>query len=132
VNCAKISFPAIDITIEHWHSKDVNEVLLFDEFFHNKSNKAFDIYCKDHIIVYSKGFMFKIVEVEKLKSWQNYFPFFIKRKMYFHDCKDKKSLKELRSFVLKKIDEIDANEFKAEWRKNVLKTQTWNKLIMGK
>lgn len=132
MDCTKISFPAIDISIDNWNSEDINEVLLFDEYFYNKSNKAFDIYCKDHVIVDSKGCVFKIVGVEKLKSWQNYIPFFIKRKMYFDDCKDNKSLEELRSFILKKLDKIEDNDFKIEWKNNVIKATNFNDLILGK
>ena len=129
MDCIKISFPAIDISIDNWNSEDINEVLLFDEYFYNKSNKVFNIYRKDHIIVDSKGCMFKIVGVEKLKSWQNYIPFFIKRKMYFDDCKDKKSLEELRSLILKKMDDIEDNDFKIEWKNNVIKAKNFNDLI---
>lgn len=132
MDCTKISFPVIDISIDNWNSEDINEVLLFDEYFYNKSNQAFEIYRMNHTIVDSKGCMFKIVGVEKLKSWQNYIPFFIKRKMYFDDCKDKKSLEELRSFILKKMDEIEDNDFKIEWKNNVIKAKNFNDLILGK
>lgn len=132
MDCIKISFPVIDISIDNWNSEDINEILLFDEYFYNKSNKVFEIYRMNHTIVDSKGCVFKIVGVEKLKSWQNYIPFFIKRKMYFDDCKDKKSLEELRSFILKKMDEIEDNDFKIEWKNNVIKAKNFNDLILGK
>jgi len=126
-----ISFPAIDISIDNWNSEDINEVLLFDEFFYNKSNKVFDIYCMNHIIVDSKGCMFRIVGVEKLKSWQNYFPFFIKRKMFFDDCKEKKTLEDLRSIILNKIDQIEDNDFKLQWKNNVKNAKNYSDLILG-
>lgn len=105
---------------------------MFDEYFYNKSNKVFDTYCMNHIIVGWKGCVFKFVGVEKLKSWQNYIPFFIKRKIFFDDCKDKKSLEELKSFILKIMDEIEDNDFKIEWKNNVIKAQTFSQLIKGK
>lgn len=132
MDCTKISFPVIDISIDNWNSEDINEVLLFNEYFYNKSNQVFEIYRMNHTIVDSKGCMFKIVGVEKLKSWQNYIPFFIKRKMYFDDCKDNKSLEELRSFILKKLDKIEDNDFKIEWKNNVIKAANFNDLILGK
>ena len=132
MDCIKISFPVIDISIDNWNSENINEILLFDEYFYNKSNQVFEIYRMNHTIVDSKGCVFKIVGVEKLKSWQNYIPFFVKRKMYFDDCKDKKSLEELRSFILKKMDEIEDNDFKIEWKNNVIKAKNFNDLILGK
>lgn len=132
MDCTKISFPVIDISIDNWNSEDINEVLLFNEYFYNKSNQVFEIYRMNHTIVDSKGCVFKIVGVEKLKSWQNYIPFFFKRKMYFDDCKDNKSLEELRSFILKKLDKIEDNDFKIEWKNNVIKATNFNDLILGK
>ncbi len=131
MNFVEIKFPAIDVTIENWNSEDINEVILFDTYFYNKSDKVFHIYRMNHTIIDSDGSVFKIVGVGSLKTWQYYFPFFIKRKMFFHDCKEKIPLEDLRSIILKKIADIEENNFKLEWKKNVEEAKNFNDLILG-
>ncbi len=127
----KIKFPTLNLTIKNWNSEDINEVLLFDEYFYNKSNNIFDKYCKNHIIVDSDGNTYKVIGVEKLKFWQNLFPFFIKRKMYFEERKEKKSLNELREYILEKIYSLPDNSYKKEWIQNLKNAQSYKSLILG-
>jgi len=51
----KIEFPAVDISVTSWIGEIINEVLLYNEYFYNRSNSIFQEFRMNHKVVDSNG-----------------------------------------------------------------------------
>ncbi|MEN2412935.1 hypothetical protein [Flavobacterium mesophilum] len=127
----KINFPVLDISINEWNLENVSEIIFDDIYFYSNSYDLFERFRLNHKIVDAKGTIFKIVRLQKKE--RNWMSFFVrpKHEMIFELTEEKIDLKDLKDFMLQRINNLESNEYKFKWMENIKKANNFDELIRG-
>ncbi len=127
----KINFPVLDISINEWNLQNVSEIIFYDIYFYSNSYDLFEKLRLNHKIVDSKGNVFKIVKLQKKeRNWMSFFKQ-SKHEMIFELLDEKIDLDDLKDFMLKKMNNLELNEYKLKWIESIKKAKKFNELIRG-
>ena len=130
-----MKYPALNISEKSWKGKELelDAFVFFDELNYNINTKTFEKYFLNKKICDSSGKIYKIIGRTLPNSiWRRFFSFLpnaYKCEYITKQTNEKLTLEELRNYLLKRISDLEQDNFSRKWKTDVRKAITYEELI---
>ncbi len=115
-----MTFPAIDISVKKWSYEDLMEYVIYEDYIYTSKDSIFKKYYQDHLFCDSMGKIYKAIKKEEMtenwRNWLRFIPNVWKTKIIFQNTDDLMSLEELKSFIIKRISDLNDNQKNEQWK----------------